>query len=326
MKIETLLEPVSEDCPCGPDLGYAPDFVSLEHAVQGKPERRIGETVIPAEEPDWILIKQRAQEFFSRTKDLRVAILLTRALTHCDGIVGFAAGLRLIEGLLTRYWEQVHPCLDTDEENDPTMRLNVLASLADTEGLVHDIRHKKVICANNHTRLAIRDILVTLGKLPVIDNEVVFSQAEIEDIIRAPENTESIQAMRDIQQVLENIQIFLSEKAGPECVPDIQPLYDMFKSVIPLSNVSPEPVAVLSGETDRPVAFDGEIRSREEAARLLEKICLFIERTEPANPASLLIRRAQSLMTKNFVEIIKDLAPGSLEQILRVTGLDQGKE
>lgn len=326
MNIETLLEPVSEDCPCGPDLGYAPDFVSLEHAAQGKPERRIGDSIVPAEEPDWMLIKQHAQALFSRTKDLRVAILLTRALTQCDGITGFSAGLELIKGLLIRYWEQVHPCLDADEGNDPTMRLNVLASLADTEGLVHDIRHKKVICANNHTRFAIRDILVALGKLPAVDNETVFSQAEIEDIIQTPENAESVQAMCDARQILEDIQIFLGKKVGPECVPDIQPLHDMFKSVVLLSEISPEPIVAIPNEADRSVSFDGEIRSREEVVRMLEKICLFIERTEPANPASLLIRRAQSLMTKNFVEIIKDLAPGSLEQILRITGLDTDKK
>lgn len=37
-----------------------------------------------------------------------------------------------MKGLLIRYREQVHPCLNTDEENDLTMRLNVLASLDPT--------------------------------------------------------------------------------------------------------------------------------------------------------------------------------------------------
>lgn len=66
----------------------------------------------------------------------------------------------------------------------------------------------------------------------------------------------------------------------------------------------------------------GAIQSREEAVRLLDKICEFIERTEPANPAPLFIRRGQRLMTKNFVEIIQDLAPDSLNQIKQITGLE----
>lgn len=327
MDIETLLTPISDDSPCGPDLGYAPDFVSLEHASQGKPERRIGETVVPAEEPDWTAIKQQAQEFFCRTKDLRVALLLTRALTHCDGMIGFASGLELIKSLLNSYWESVYPCLDPDEGNDPTMRLNVLSSLADPEGLVRDLRNIKFIHANNHVRLSIRDILVSLGKLSTTGNETVLSQAELEDIIRAPDNAESIQAVREAQQLLESIQVFLGDKVGSEHVPDLQLIHDMLKPVITLSNVPPaKSEEAHPNEPNRPVSIEGEIRSREDVVRMLEKICLFIERTEPANPASLLIRRAQSLMTKNFVEIIKDLAPGSLEQILRITGLDSDKK
>ena len=72
-------------------------------------------------------------------------------------------------------------------------------------------------------------------------------------------------------------------------------------------------------------AMPGELRSREDAVRMLENICEFIERTEPANPAPLFIRRGQRLMTKNFVEIIQDLAPESLNQIKQITGFEPKK-
>jgi type VI secretion system protein ImpA len=42
-----------------------------------------------------------------------------------------------------------------------------------------------------------------------------------------------------------------------------------------------------------PLAVTGEVRSREEALHLLDKVCGFLERTEPAGPAPLLIQRAQ---------------------------------
>lgn len=80
------------------------------------------------------------------------------------------------------------------------------------------------------------------------------------------------------------------------------------------------------GEIGSPVpAIPGEIHSREDVVRMLEKICEFIERTEPANPAPLFIRRGQRLMTKNFVEIIQDLAPDSLNQIKQITGFEPKK-
>ncbi|SDW62599.1 type VI secretion system protein TssA [Nitrosomonas communis] len=335
MEIETLLKQVSEDSPCGPDLAYDPEFVSLEHTSHGKPERRIGETVVPAQEPDWTEVKQRAEELFSRTKDLRVAILLVRALTHCEGMVGFTSGLELVYRMLAADWEHVHPCLDTDDGDDPTMRLNVLASLADPEGLVRDLRSTKFIFASHHVRLSLRDILVALEKLSATGNETVLSQSEIGEIMRAPENAESAKAIRDTLNTLKNIQVLLSEKVGTERAPNFQLLYDTLTPMMPMINQLPDSAMtdvptdsteIQSNERDKFASFEGEIRTREDVIQMLEKICKFIERTEPANPASLLIRRAQSLMTKNFVEIIKDLAPGSLEQILNITGLDSEKK
>jgi type VI secretion system protein ImpA len=50
--------------------------------------------------------------------------------------------------------------------------------------------------------------------------------------------------------------------------------------------------------------------------------CDWIERNEPSHPAPLLIRRAQRLMTKSFVEIIRDLAPDGMGQVQMLAGPD----
>lgn len=47
-----------------------------------------------------------------------------------------------------------------------------------------------------------------------------------------------------------------------------------------------------------------------------------IERNEPSHPAPLLIQRAQRLMTKSFVEIIRDLAPDGMGQVQMLAGPD----
>lgn len=111
MERETLLAAVSQDLPCGPDLVYDPDFIALEQVARGKPGQQFGDTVIPPEEPDWADVKTRCVALFSRTKDLRVAMLLTRALSRLEGMVGLASGLRLIQDLLAQYWASVHPQL-----------------------------------------------------------------------------------------------------------------------------------------------------------------------------------------------------------------------
>ncbi len=332
MEIEALLAPISQDSPCGPDLEYDPDFMALEQACQGKPERQTGEIIVAAEEPNWIDMKQRAGTLFSRTKDLRVAMLFTRALTHCDGLEGLASGLKLLHGLLASYWESVHPGIDPDE--GPVTRLNVLASLGNPDTLLHDVRGVNFVSTGSHARLSVRDVLIVMSKFPAAGSEGVPTQAETEEILRLPENAASVQAMHDALTALNGMHAFLGEKVGYDRVPDMQPLRDMLKTVVQLckSNVgalkTPVDGAAVSpdGETHSAMQpISGEIQSREDVVRMLEKICEFIERTEPANPAPLFIRRGQRLLTKNFVEIIQDLAPDSLSQIKHITGLEPKK-
>jgi len=64
----------------------------------------------------------------------------------------------------------------------------------------------------------------------------------------------------------------------------------------------------------------GAIQSREDAIRTLQRVSEWIERNEPSNPAPLLIQRAQRLMKKNFLEIIRDLVPEGLGQIEKLAG------
>src|SRR5579862_8667 len=94
--IEALLAPVSADNPCGADLEYGDQaFTAFDRATQGKPEQQIGSTIIPAEEPDWKTVGRLATELLARTKDLRVAVHLTKALLHTDGLRGLADGVTL---------------------------------------------------------------------------------------------------------------------------------------------------------------------------------------------------------------------------------------
>jgi type VI secretion system protein ImpA len=69
----------------------------------------------------------------------------------------------------------------------------------------------------------------------------------------------------------------------------------------------------------------GEITSREDVIRILDRVCEYMERTEPSSPAPLLIRRAQRLVSRSFVEIIQDLAPESLNEIRKLAGAEERK-
>jgi type VI secretion system protein ImpA len=70
----------------------------------------------------------------------------------------------------------------------------------------------------------------------------------------------------------------------------------------------------------RPV---GEIRSREDVVRVLERICDYYSRNEPSSPVPLLLRRAQRLATGSFMEIVRDLAPDAIKTIEQICGAEE---
>jgi type VI secretion system protein ImpA len=342
-ELEALLAETVDHPPCGPNLEYDFQFVALADAARGKPEQQIGSTIIPAEQPDWGGVRQQAEALLARTKDLRVAVLLIRALTRVDNLRGLRTGLKLLQGLLERYWEQVHPVPDPEDPDDIITRLNTLAPLVDADAVLMDVRSALVVVSGPHGRVSVRDILVAAGRLSPAEGETVPGQAQIEKAIAsaASEDPDSIDAARDCFDAANAIHMLLADKLGSDRATDLRPLSAMLKLVmLACSTAAGQPAATAapamagmnpdaSADNMAPVAVaepaqagaPNDIRSREDAMRALDAVCAFYERAEPGNPAPLLIRRAQRLMNKSFVEIMQDLAPDSLEQIRHIAGL-----
>ena len=66
-----------------------------------------------------------------------------------------------------------------------------------------------------------------------------------------------------------------------------------------------------------------ELTSRREAERVLDIVCAYFERYEPSSPVPLLLRRAKGLISKNFVEIIRDVVPSGLKEAEGLEGSDK---
>ena len=65
----------------------------------------------------------------------------------------------------------------------------------------------------------------------------------------------------------------------------------------------------------------GVIQSREDARRALDRVCEYLERHEPSNPASLFARRAQRLLSMQFLDIMRELSPDSISHLEMLTGV-----
>jgi type VI secretion system protein ImpA len=331
LDVGTVLAETREAPPCGPNLEHDLSFFELEEAARGKAEQRTGDVVKPAEEPNWPKVIDRAQAILNRSKDLRVAVHLTRALTYTEGIPGLATGLSLIHGLLERYWEGIHPVLEADRGDDPTERLNALAPVVDPEVMVKDLRGTYLVNSREQGQLRARDVEVALGRLApplAADPTTVKPIGQIHALIAAAfASDRSVpSAVREAHDRAVAIQALIAERVGPSRALDFAPLVQPLESLLEAC----ETALGVKGEADRErrtesgdgarPAVTGEIRSRDDAVQMLELVCNYLERHEPSNPAPLFIRRAQRLIKKSFLEIVKDLMPDSLSQLEKLAG------
>ena len=333
LDVDPWLSPLSETAPCGPDLEYDPAFQALELAARGKPEQQYGETLIPAEDPDWRVIDEQARALLARTRDLRVLMPWLRARTRLHGLRGFAATLPLAHGWLSQHWDHVHPRLDSDDHDDPTMRLNALAPLADPTTVIADLRAAAL--GRSRTGLRVRDLELAAGKQQPEAGEAVPSTDGALQALRAAEAEDAglLQAVRHSHTALAEMDTLLTQRTGT-AGPDLRPLRQLTQLLAEFASQATEGTASVAAAGDTPALPDaaasasgpagsGPLRSREDAIRMLEKACEWIERNEPSNPAPLLIRRAQRLMSKNFLEIIRDLIPDGIEQVTRIAGVTE---
>jgi type VI secretion system protein ImpA len=68
-------------------------------------------------------------------------------------------------------------------------------------------------------------------------------------------------------------------------------------------------------------ATSGEIQSPEDVRAAIERICKYYELYEPSSPLPLLLRRAQRLVGKSFMEIMKDVSPDGVKQVESLAGI-----
>ncbi len=330
--IESLARPLSPEQPAGDNLEYSAEFQALESAARGKSEQQFGETLIPAEEPDWKDVETRALDLAARTRDVRVLGLLTRARTRLAGITGAAEGLQLIEQALSANWDHIHPQLDASDDDDPTMRLNALAALVAENGLLRDLRAAPFLTLRGFGTISVRQAEIALGLLqPRAEEAGVPTVSQLEGAAREAAITGTPNAAAEALATTRRLAAMLEAKVGASRALDLQPLLRRLEPLASIARGAPGEEAVApAGDGGAPGPSSGArataapiagITSREDAIRVLERVCEYLERSEPTNPAPLLIRRAQRWMRMSFVDIVREMAPEGMDSLQKITGV-----
>jgi type VI secretion system protein ImpA len=336
LDLAALLAPVGTDDPCGPDLEYDRDFGALERLAQSKPEQQMGERVIAAEDPDWKNLAPQALALLTRTKDLRIACHLAKALLRLDGLRGFSDGVRLIRGLLEQYWPTVYPRLDADDNDDPTMRVNALSDLA--EGPTVAALQRTPLVTGPLGRFSLRDFALAKGELPPPPDQTAPDIARIEAAFEAANLTDleaTLAAVERTREDLGAIDSLLTDKAGSAHTTSLTRLTGLLDQAVTEvglrlerrrpddtepSGTNGESTGGASGEPSSGRGMPGQIRSRDDVVKALDQVCAYYDRNEPSSPVPLLMRRARRLVKMSFVDIIKDMAPDAVSQVTLIGG------
>lgn len=330
--IQDLLTETSAEPPCGPDLTYDNDFQAMESAAQGKAEQQFGETVIPAEPPDWRDVERQASALMLRTKDLRVAVLLCRAWTILHGLPGTLQGLQLCGSLLERHWEHVHPL--PEDGDDYFMRMNALGTLSDVTGFLRDLRNADFL-RGALGQISVRDAeILAKGNVPEDLPHLTADELRMAVSRAHAEGHETLQAVVPTLQQLEQIRACCEQHLPSHQQPELDGLRQLLLALRQwqpqatgqadmAAEADPSAQAGTEGSAATPPASGSAptpARNREQAIAQLLEIAAFVERTEPSNPAPLLIRRAARFMRMGFMDILRELSPDSLAQVEVITG------
>ncbi|MDX1945637.1 MAG: type VI secretion system protein TssA [Pirellulaceae bacterium] len=355
--VDRLLEPVSADAPCGENLEYDADYAAMELAAAGKPEQQFGSTLIPAEDPEWGEVLGKAIGLLERSKDLRVGLKLALAGTRAEGSSGLAASLAVLHGLIEKHWDKVHPQLDPDDDNDPTIRINTIASLCDPTSMLRFVRETPLVKSRAMGSFSYRDVLVASGEMPPPAEGTKPDQAAIDAAFSDVDSEQLKATAADVALALEmarSIEQAVTDQVGVSRAPSLEGLTDILKGMNKLLQSKLEVRGLLqddsaaadpAAETDAPAdsaaaenakanghkagggqKLTGEIASREDVIRAIDKICDYYKRYEPSSPVPLFLNRAKRLASKSFLEILRDLTPDALSQALALGGIADASE
>lgn len=324
-------QPISEDLPSGENLEYEPEFLEMTKLFE---PRAKGGTIAkdddqPAEEPaDWKAVEKLANDLLKKTHDCRVLVFAAISSLHTQGIETFREYLELLHVYLRDFWDSVHPQLDEDDDNDATMRMNALEALDEYKDIVPALERAKLVELKGMGTFGVREVEIAQGKETpregedVPDENVIrqaFMQTDPQTLVRLREAAQgSIDLLREIKSTWDG-------QTGGQPGPDFKnAVKALGKMVAVLDQYIPSEDqgqgAAEEGQAGVALSSGGAIRSRADVVRVLDNICEYYTTNEPSSPIPLLLRRAQRLVEKSFMEILEDMVPDSVNQARIVSG------
>ena len=364
MRYDSLLNPVSDAEPCGPDLDEIGDDAYLNYMLGAGnriPERYVEFKTgvgVPFDRST-IDLKTEVKTisgFLEQSRDLRLLALEARFQALAGQIDGFVECVVTMAGLVDKFWADVHP---KPFDDDYTLRQNTVGTLEDRTSIIFPLEYAPLLRDQRIGTVSLRDYGIAMGTVVPRENENKLEAAMLTDVLASDAHKATLTALHGTviacRNALTTIRTAFDEGTDYQYSPDFELLLDVLGQLQKFAETArPELVAVPDAdpagaespadeEQDAgtgdgsaqqraaPRAARAEIAgtvidSQKSAAAALLAAEHYFGREEPSSPALILVHQARSLVGKSLVEALESLMPLQAEQASIIVDANFGFE
>ena len=343
--LETLVQPISDDAPCGPDLDAEGDgdFTNFLATVDGKlpgsffvPDPVTGlEKPRERGNPNFEAEAATAKTMLRRTRDIRVLVAMAKFAALDRNLPEFVDVVEAIAGLLDARWAEVNP---RDQGDDFALRLAAVQALDEVKHTVLPLQFTILIRHPRIGPITFRQKMLADGA-PAREGEEfpdaatisrAFAEIPIEELVAARDLVRRLHAANDLIDQTTQRQVCARQAV---CLAQLDGLAKQMLDFLDDAVRARDPTAALGAQGrsetgGEPLAdatapsASGGLTDFRQVAAVLAGVVAYFDRHEPSNPALLLLKQAQTLVGRNFVEIMRLIAPNLFDQAVFGIGRD----
>lgn len=341
-----IVKPISIDSPCGDDLDEEGDLDFLNGLA--RVEGQLPASFLTRDEAGDLQTFDRSTIDFGRetklllglldrTRDLRLLVLLGRLAMLNRDLVGFGQVTSAIEALLRVHWDTLNP---RGDGNGFELRAAVLQTLEDNPTVILPLQHLPLFHSRRYGPIDFRALMIADGEVAARGSEPGPDRAAIERAL-AETDAEALRPLRDalatIAHACESIEGLTASLGGNGARVALDRLHgivgrmlDFLKGSAPVQAPAAEPAqqdpgsrAAVAGAEPAAAAV-GAIATTAQAGAALAAAAAYLRRHEPSSPAEVLVRQAQDLIGRSFVDVMRILMPNHASETTIALGSSRG--
>src|SRR3954451_5774749 len=344
LDVASLTQPIAADDPCGPDLDAIGDvqylnfFAGAESLLPmsyfdvAKPNGERGR--FDPKAVDFAGQIAAAQPLLARTRDLRLNMLLAKFSILNRDLDGFLSCLKASNLLLREQWEAVHP---RGENGDYALRAVTVEAIDVFPTVINPLQYLPLIENRRYGGLHYRAYQVAKGEIPA--GEADFDGLDLATIERVVSETDidtlKTASMRcsALAAEIAELKTIWHEKLNsgqPISLDRLSGLVNGMAAWLAGLVNARDPAAIAAApehansiDPQAPLDTSSAVASPAQASAALAAAADYFARMEPSNPAVLLVRQAQGMVGKSFIEVMRMLLPSHVESAAIQLGRDK---